>query len=230
MYEIHTYFDSCVPASVPYRSRGFRCNETDDRSLRRISVLAPCVHVITYLWSICTCRNMSRHRTGASDTFCRRSSRPAPAPCTIRRRSACRGIAFETRTDRGSAAVAALSSLSPPPPPPSHNRWRFCFRRYRLSPPPHATTIVHHSNYPLFVVFLATKMFFCAIHNNINQLIFTEITGFLMPFAVRGKIQICFAFDSIKTTIRSDTSANRVVHQPTANFFTSRNISKRYLT
>jgi len=58
----------------------------------------------TYLWSICTCRNTSRRRTCASDTFCRRSSRPARAPYTIRRRS-CHGIALETHTDRRRRSV-----------------------------------------------------------------------------------------------------------------------------
>lgn len=54
---------------------------------------------ITHLWSICRCRSTSRRRTCALDTFCRRSSRPARAPCTIRRRS-CHGIALQTHTGR----------------------------------------------------------------------------------------------------------------------------------
>jgi len=70
----------------------------------------------TYLWSICTCRNTSRRRTCASDMFCRRSSRPARAPCTIRRRS-CHGIALETHTDR------------------RRRWWRVCTRRRPLFAP-----------------------------------------------------------------------------------------------
>lgn len=128
-----------VPALVPFAA-GF-VKPTIDRYRHIVLTL-----YITYLWSICTCRSRSRHRTGASDTFCRRSSRPAPAPCTIRRRSACRGIAFETRTDNGSATAAASPSLSPPPPP-SHTigsdfvftdidcrRRRRCRTPLRLSP------------------------------------------------------------------------------------------------
>lgn len=69
------------------------------RSTARACQIRPPARTETYLWSICTCRNTSRRRTCASDTFCRRSSRPARAPCTIRRRS-CHGIALETHTDR----------------------------------------------------------------------------------------------------------------------------------